>query len=291
VDLSSLGEVAELTFSLSSSDVGAWGMNTPNYFALDDLSIEVAGETTLIDFEDLGFPSSGANDSEVYAVWYSHGAMVFDEVGTVHSIAVTNTTFAALSMRDGDAYAKQFGSIYGADGEEDSTNGEDWFKLTISGIDADDNTTGTVEFYLADFRFVDDNEDYIVDAWELVDLSSLGLVKRLEFQLESSDMGPWGMNTPNYFALDNVVYTVADNASLAKLEKNTPTIYPNPTKEFFMIQGLDSEVNDVQIISLTGQVVKSFDSFSHGVKRDVSDVPAGMYIVQFNGFAERLVIH
>lgn len=290
VDLSSLGEVAELTFSLSSSDVGAWGMNTPNYFALDDLAIEVAGETTLIDFEDLGFPTSGANDSEVYAVWYSHGAMVFEEMSTVHSIAVTNTTFAALSMRYGDAYTKQFGSIYGADGEEDGTNGEDWFKLTISGIDTEDNTTGTVEFYLADFRFEDDNEDYIVEAWQLIDLTSLGLVKRLEFQLESSDMGAWGMNTPNYFALDNVVYTVAEDASLVKVTKNALSVYPNPAREFFMVHGLDGTAKDVQLIALTGQVVKTFESLANGQKLDVSDVPAGMYFVQINGKSERLVI-
>ncbi|GAF91706.1 unnamed protein product, partial [marine sediment metagenome] len=37
VDLTSLGAVKSLEFSLSSSDVGDWGMNTPAYFALDTL--------------------------------------------------------------------------------------------------------------------------------------------------------------------------------------------------------------------------------------------------------------
>ncbi|NIA07624.1 MAG: DUF4465 domain-containing protein [Actinobacteria bacterium] len=35
VDLSSLGEVKQVKFSLNSSDVGDWGMNTPAYFAMD----------------------------------------------------------------------------------------------------------------------------------------------------------------------------------------------------------------------------------------------------------------
>ena len=65
--------------------------------------------------------------------------------------------------------------------------------------------TGEVEFYLADYRFADNGEDYIVDTWEYIDLSSLGAVKSLEFGLSSSDVGDFGMNTPAYFALDTVV--------------------------------------------------------------------------------------
>jgi len=40
VDLSSLGAVQRLEFTLSSNDTGAWGMNTPAYFCLDDLAIK-----------------------------------------------------------------------------------------------------------------------------------------------------------------------------------------------------------------------------------------------------------
>ena len=54
-------------------------------------------------------------------------------------------------------------------------------------------------FFLADFRFDDDSEDYVVNKWEFVDLTDLGIVKRLEFELSSSDAG-----TPLYFCLDNL---------------------------------------------------------------------------------------
>ena len=37
IDLSSLGEVKELHFKLSSTDNGEYGMNTPSYFCLDDI--------------------------------------------------------------------------------------------------------------------------------------------------------------------------------------------------------------------------------------------------------------
>ena len=39
VDLSSLGAVKSVQFSMASSDVGAWGMNTPSYFCLDNLTV------------------------------------------------------------------------------------------------------------------------------------------------------------------------------------------------------------------------------------------------------------
>jgi hypothetical protein len=62
-----------------------------------------------------------------------------------------------------------------------------------------------VEFYLADYRFADNRDDYILDTWQYVDLTSLGMIKSLEFTLSSSDIGEWGMNTPAYFAIDTLV--------------------------------------------------------------------------------------
>jgi hypothetical protein len=49
VDLSSLGKVKTLEFLLSSSDTSAWGMNTPAYFCIDNL-------TLYFDANDNGIP-------------------------------------------------------------------------------------------------------------------------------------------------------------------------------------------------------------------------------------------
>lgn len=118
---------------------------------------------------------------------------------------VTNTTYAYLDMRDGSAFTKKFGGATGDD--------PDWFKLTIKGIDTQDQYTGTVEFFLADYRFGDNQQDYIVDEWTWVDLSSLGNVAGIEYSLSSSDTGNFGMNTPGYFAID----AVPEPSSLALL--------------------------------------------------------------------------
>jgi hypothetical protein len=112
------------------------------------------------------------------------------------SVRLTNTTYAALSMRDGDAFAKKFGGQSG--------NDPDYFYVTIHGIDGNGQAIGSVNFYLADYRFADNAQDYIISHWTPVDLSSLAGAKTLSFDFASSDVGMFGINTPTYVALDDL---------------------------------------------------------------------------------------
>lgn len=48
VDLSALGEVDKVDFSLSSTDTGDYGMNTPAYFCLDNFTAELTDTPTSI---------------------------------------------------------------------------------------------------------------------------------------------------------------------------------------------------------------------------------------------------
>ncbi len=144
----------------------------------------------------------GAGGSSQYGVFFqpfSNGMTVSVDGGGTTTFAggyFTNTTYAALSMLNGDSFAKQFGGATGDD--------PDWFLLTVSGLDPGGMVTSTMELYLADYRFADNSLDYIVDEWTWLDLSSLGEVAGLQFQLTSSDVGAFGVNTPTYFALDNL---------------------------------------------------------------------------------------
>ena len=60
-----------------------------------------------------------------------------------------------------------------------------------------------MDFYLADFRFANNEEDYILDTWEWFDLSSLGNVATISFSLSSSRGSGYNMITPAYFCMDN----------------------------------------------------------------------------------------
>lgn len=108
----------------------------------------------------------------------------------------TNSHMAFITLRDGTMFNKKFGGETG--------NDPDWFRLKVWGVRADNSLTDIVEQYLADFRFEDNGLDYIQNDWRWVDLSTLGEVKSLNFILESSDSGDFGMNTPAYFCMDNL---------------------------------------------------------------------------------------
>lgn len=120
---------------------------------------------------------------------------------SVESLWITNTTYTAFSMRDGDTFAKKFGG--------DSGQEHDWFKVTAYGLDASGVILeNTAEFYLADFRFEESTEDYIVNDWREWNLSSLAGAASLHFDFTSSDVGMFGMNTPAYFAMDDLTLNV-----------------------------------------------------------------------------------
>lgn len=168
---------------------------------------------------DDGGAAGSANFALAYVSAYEGIATSIDFAApvVVDSVALTNNTYASLSMQFGDDFAKKFGG--------ESGNDADWFLLSIIGKDAAGATTGTVDFYLADYRFADNSLDYIVTQWTTLDLSSLGLVSSLAFEMSSSDTGAWGINTPTYFALDNLSVTAV-------------AAVPEPSTWLMMLAGL-----------------------------------------------------
>ena len=143
---------------------------------------------------------SGVGGTGVYAVAYDDGPWSESDIITlpvpsaVKGFYINNTTYAALAMRDGTAFSRKF-----------CTASNDWFMVTITGQDDSGQVTGSTNFFLADFRFTNSAQAYIVTNWTWVSLTNLGAdVKSLHFALSSSDNGLYGMNTPAYFALDNL---------------------------------------------------------------------------------------
>lgn len=220
------------------------------------------------------FAGSGADASEKYAICYPTGKITFPTIGKPQSVKLTNTTYAGISMRDGDTFGKVFGSANDAQGQPDGTNGEDFFKLIIYGLNAEDDTVSTIEVFLADFRFVDDNLDFILNTWSTVDLTSLGDVVAMQFGLVSSDIGGFGMNTPAYFAMDDLSFM--STASIAAQEKQIFKVFPNPINDWLVIQGGNGKV---QIVDLAGKVIQSFEHQEFS-KINVSNLESGTYFVQ-----------
>lgn len=140
--------------------------------------------------------------SNNYAIAQSGAKITVPANRNVNGVYVTNTTYAYLSMKNGDQFAKKFG---GANG-----NDPDFFELKVMGYE-NGVIADSVSFMLADFTFSDNTNDYIVNQWTWVDLTPLKNADSLRFGLNSSDVGTWGMNTPAYFAMDN--FTVSDTTA------------------------------------------------------------------------------
>ena len=78
----------------------------------------------------------------------------------------------------------------------------DYLKLTVHGYNGS-TPTGNVEFYLADYRSSDPAEHYAIDEWKYLDLSSLGAVTRIEYDMFTTKSDAYGFTTPTYFCFDN----------------------------------------------------------------------------------------
>lgn len=225
------------------------------------------------------YTGSGYDGSSNYAVYFDWGVNSIETTGSnnaIDSFFITNTTYSALSMLNGDGWGKQFGSIYNGDSTViDGTNGEDFYRIWVYGNNDAGDVVDSVEIYLADYRFADNNLDYIVDDWIKVDLTGFGApITKVHFKIESSDTTGGFINTPTYFAVDNVHITIG--AGVSENQLTDVSVYPNPATDRLVIKG---ERGTVSITSLTGEQLFTGEH-NQFTQLDLSDYSSGIYVIQ-----------
>lgn len=224
------------------------------------------------------YAGSGADNSSTYAVATSSPSFYTTSVQVgITSFDISNTTYAGLSMLDGDSFGKQFGEPTNAAGEIDGTDGEDFFKVWIICENMSDGSKDSIEFYLADYRFADDSEDYILNTWETIDLSGIAFnVSKVSIRFESSDIGEFGMNTPGYVAIDNINWE--GTFGIAESNQADYQIYPNPVNNILTVEG------PAGLVTVTNTSGKLVAERTHNMQSsiDFSKLPAGVYILNVN---------
>jgi len=191
----------DVAYSFQSGNVKFYGATNP-WGSYSNFNFSNITDTTDQGFfEDrAAITGIGANNSNNYGLCYINidymgtdptktipagAALTGDAIGKkVSGFYVTNTTYAYYYMA-APAFA----------------NAQHWFKLTVRGYMNGQKTTDSVNFMLADFR---NGQSINVNSWEWVNLTSLGNVDSLTFDLSSDDMDAGGMLTPSYFAMDNL---------------------------------------------------------------------------------------
>jgi parallel beta-helix repeat protein len=160
---------------------------------------------TATDFEESQYAThqfrsvtgQGVDGSDNYAIVYSLGIQT--EIKPTHNtsgdsiagVYLTNNAWTYHSMTEGDTYAG------------DPFEQDDYYKVIFEGIHAD-NTSSTIECYLADYRSEDPDDHYILTDWKWFDLSPLGKLTKISVSVDGSRKGNFGLNTPGYFCMDNL---------------------------------------------------------------------------------------
>lgn len=139
----------------------------------------------------------------------------------IEHVLFANTTYDYLGMNYGDQYGSietpvanpnikaapigiWYSNVNGGIKEMIDAD-EDYFKIIIDGYNKGVHS-GKVEFYLCSKNYPGYNEDqsFLINDWFKCDLSSLGVVDKVVFHLESSDVIDGVMRTPPYFCMDGI---------------------------------------------------------------------------------------
>ena len=212
--------------------------------------------------------TGGGFNSTNYGVFYGKGNILVegDAKGKpVNGFFITNGTYAYYDMKEGSAFTKKFGGTSG--------NDPDYLKVKISAWKNSGNPVDTsLEVYLADFRFSNNANDYILNTWKFVDLNAFGAVDSFSFNFYSSDTGQFGINTPLYFCIDNFG---SHTIGIEKANNNLGIrMYPNPAQNNLHI-ACNEKIEAIEIFNLNGvSVLQSEDA-----NLNIDALIPGIYIV------------
>ena len=105
----------------------------------------------------------------------------------IDHIWVTNTCYVLNSLTYGDGFNAP-------------ATADTYVKVVAYGYNAQEEQTGSVEFYLCNGR------DNILTEWAKWDMTPLGKVVKVAFNFEASEdqVGSYGLNCPAYFAYDDI---------------------------------------------------------------------------------------
>jgi hypothetical protein len=299
-------EIDSISFRYEGSDTGAFGLNTPKYFCMDDFNgygkllsyyspflsmpndtfyngSDLAGGiqsgpyhfanrfnsnwnswsgwsySTMQDDSTGGFQNqfscidgasnfdvAGGQQTEIRSVYMGKDSNAFSTYNKNLVISVNNSTYAYLDMLNGSSFSKKFGGVDGTD--------PDYFRILINLVDSKNEILKSDTVYLADYRFENSADDYILkDYITLVDTEESSLeFHKIVFNLESSDNGTFGMNTPAYFCLHVGIKLIGSVATA--ISENTLNIYPNPVQNELNLE-TETTINSAAVFSIDGNQI------------------------------------
>lgn len=248
-----------------------WNFWSGGFAVSNKKDTSIADTTSGISMMYNAVTPGGAAGSESYTVVQNGSVIKFTGAAAgkqPEGMYITNSNYAYLSMKWGDAFARQFGD-------------SDYFIVNIIGFLNGTEKDTVVAQYLAD------GTD-LLNTWQWVDLKPIGDVDSIGFYLESSDTGQFGMNTPGFFCIDQ--FTTRDiysgiNQLAAKLKATT--VYPNPATDMVTIETTAHNVM-ATVYDITGKKQMSASVHSGNNVLNIEALANGVYFLQLesNGITE-----
>lgn len=126
-----------------------------------------------------------SNGTKNFAVVNGTAYMTLKTAKVIKSIDVMNTTYALNVIKNGNEAAKALVEV------------GSYFEVQVEGYKAK-TLTSTVSIDLA-------RDGKAVEDWKTIDMSGLEAVDSVVFKFYGSDASSYGVNTPAYMAIDNIV--------------------------------------------------------------------------------------
>ncbi|MDY4584799.1 MAG: leucine-rich repeat protein, partial [Candidatus Onthomorpha sp.] len=89
------------------------------------------------------------------------------------------------------------------------------------------------------------------------------------------------------------IFAAIDEASLSEAETESLSLYPNPTRDFVIIEfGTLQESSSLRVTDLGGKVVKTFDiaTGTESIRLDLRDLPSGVYTLMIGNTTKKLIV-
>jgi hypothetical protein len=237
---------------------GNWALSYSHYHKIEPSAPELISTHLYA-----AAPGKGAKFSEkIFAVGQNHAKLTAANplVMGILSLKVSNSLYAYNSMKFGDAFAKKF-----------NANDKDSLVLVISsylkGVKQE-----AKRVVLADFRFMDTTKNFLLDTWQLIQFKLFN--DSIQFEMESSDNGSWGMNTPAFFVVDDI--DVLHNVGVEIVKYSKMNVFPNPVKNILNFNSNNS-LRNIEVFNFEGQKVLSREFDLAQKSLDVTNFKSGFY--------------
>ncbi|MBQ0022239.1 MAG: DUF4465 domain-containing protein [Prevotellaceae bacterium] len=175
-------DATQLSSFCESEDWSKWG---EAYAGMFGWSFGIAISNYIDDSEKASYDKQlsvpVSNGSKNFAVVWDNGSSLSFADGSAHIIKSMDVCLTTYTLRN-----------------VQSNCGEGYEYKTIANATLADGSTKAIDIVLASGRTA-------VDNWKTVSLEELGAVKSISFTFDGTDKSNYGVSTPKYFALDNVV--------------------------------------------------------------------------------------